>query len=89
MLCPVIVLDREPPAAVNQNKDCHDDCGKAGDQTEVLKQHDVADTACHAETGLLTERETLSVILDRCVSWVNLTAFCLKKYGAQAIRVWE
>ena len=30
-----------------------------------------------------------SVILDRCVSWVNLTAFCLKKYGGQAIRVWE
>ena len=30
-----------------------------------------------------------SVILDHCKSWMNLMAFCLKKHGGQALRVWE
>ena len=29
-----------------------------------------------------------SVILDRCASWVNLTALCVKKRGGHALRVW-
>lgn len=30
-----------------------------------------------------------SVILDHCISWVNLMALCLRKCGRQALRVWE
>ena len=30
-----------------------------------------------------------SVILDRCVSWVNLAAECMKETGKQGIRVWN
>ena len=30
-----------------------------------------------------------SVILDHCVSWVNLTAACMKQEGKQAIQVWK
>lgn len=29
-----------------------------------------------------------SVILDHCVSWVDLAAECMKETGAQCIRVW-
>jgi hypothetical protein len=30
-----------------------------------------------------------SVILDKCVSWVDLTRECMKKCGAGALKVWE
>ena len=30
-----------------------------------------------------------SVILDHCVSWVNLAAECLKETGAQCVRLWD
>ena len=30
-----------------------------------------------------------SIILDHCVSWVNLTAECMKRKGRQGIRVWS
>ncbi len=30
-----------------------------------------------------------SVILDHCVSWVNLTEECMKRRGIQGIRVWK
>ena len=30
-----------------------------------------------------------SVVLDRCTSWVNLTARCLERHGGQAMRVWS
>ena len=29
-----------------------------------------------------------SIILDHCVSWVNLTAECMKRSGRQGLRVW-
>ena len=29
-----------------------------------------------------------SIILDHCVSWVNLTAECMNRKGKQGIRVW-
>ena len=30
-----------------------------------------------------------SVILDHCVSWVNLVSECMNKRGKQGIRVWD
>lgn len=30
-----------------------------------------------------------SIILDHCVSWVNLTAECMKRKGKQGIKVWS
>ena len=30
-----------------------------------------------------------SVILDHCVSWVNLAAECMKETGAQSLRLWD
>ncbi len=30
-----------------------------------------------------------SIILDHCVSWVNLTAECMKRAGKHGIKVWE
>ena len=30
-----------------------------------------------------------SIILDHCISWVNLTAECMKRMGRYAIQVWE
>ena len=30
-----------------------------------------------------------SIILDHCLSWVNLTAECLKQTGKSAIQVWQ
>ena len=30
-----------------------------------------------------------SVILDHCVSWVNLVAECMKETGAQSLRMWD
>ncbi len=30
-----------------------------------------------------------SVILDRCLSWVNLAAECMRRTGRQGLRVWE
>lgn len=30
-----------------------------------------------------------SVILDHCVSWVNLTRRCVERHGAQTLQVWE
>ena len=29
-----------------------------------------------------------SVILDHCISWVNLMDVCIKKYETQGLRVW-
>lgn len=30
-----------------------------------------------------------SIILDHCISWVNLTAECMKRKGKQGIKVWS
>ena len=30
-----------------------------------------------------------SIILDHCVSWVNLTAECMKREGMRAIQIWQ
>ena len=30
-----------------------------------------------------------SIILDHCRSWINMTAGCLKRYGRQALYVWD
>ena len=30
-----------------------------------------------------------SIILDHCISWVNLTAECLKRKGKEALRVYS
>ena len=30
-----------------------------------------------------------SIILDHCISWVNLMKKCAEKYGAKTLRVWE
>lgn len=30
-----------------------------------------------------------SIILDHCMSWINLTAECMKRSGKQGIKVWE
>ena len=29
-----------------------------------------------------------SIILDRCISWVNLNEACLTKHGVKSFRVW-
>ena len=43
------------------------------------------DRALYGRENVVT---TDSVILDRCLSWLNLTALCLKRHGGQGLRVW-
>lgn len=43
------------------------------------------DRALYRKEGVITSD---SVILDHCVSWVNLTAKCMKRAGKQGIKVW-
>ena len=44
------------------------------------------DLALYEKENVITSD---SVILDHCMSWVNLMALCLKKHGGNALCVWE
>ncbi len=44
------------------------------------------DLALYEKGNVIT---TDSVILDHCMSWVNLMALCLRKHGGKVLRVWE
>ena len=52
---------------------------------DIQIQRDV-DRALWEQENVIT---TDSVILDHCVSWVNLAAECLKETGAQCVRLWD
>ena len=52
---------------------------------DILVQRDVDRALFDRENVISTD----SVILDHCVSWVNLAALCLNRRGGQALRVWE
>ena len=30
-----------------------------------------------------------SIILDRCLSWINLAALCMERQNRQGLRVWD
>ena len=30
-----------------------------------------------------------SIILDRCLSWINLAAVCMERQNRQGLRVWD
>ena len=59
--------------------------GSSPFRLDVRVQKDV-DRELYGKENVVTSD---SVILDRCGSWVNLTAGCLRRTGAPAIRVWE
>lgn len=44
------------------------------------------DRALYGKENVITSD---SIILDRCQSWVNLTAGCAEKRGVQPLRLWE
>ena len=51
---------------------------------DVRIQKDV-DRELYGKENVITSD---SVILDRCGSWINLTAKCLERNGCAALRVW-
>ncbi len=52
---------------------------------DIQIQKDV-DRALYGKENVITSD---SIILDRCGSWINLTAKCLDRAGRTAIRVWS
>ena len=52
---------------------------------DIRIQKDV-DRTLYGKENVITSD---SVILDRCGSWINLTAKCMERAGGTAIRVWE
>lgn len=50
---------------------------------QILKE---VDKALWSKANVITSD---SIILDHCISWVNLTKNCVGKYGAKTIRAWE
>jgi len=54
-------------------------------ELDILIQRDV-DRALYDKRNVITSD---SIILDKCVSWVNLNAECMKRIGKDGIRVWR
>jgi len=52
---------------------------------DIQIQRDVDRTLYEKENVITSD----SIILDRCLSWVNLTAECMNRHGREALRVWE
>ena len=52
---------------------------------DIQIQRDVDRTLWEQENVITTD----SVILDHCVSWVNITAKCMTGLGKTALKVWK
>jgi hypothetical protein len=52
---------------------------------DIWIQRDVDRTLYEKENVITSD----SIILDRCLSWVNLTAECMNRLVREALRVWE
>ncbi len=54
-------------------------------QLDILVLGDV-DRGLYGKENVITSD---SIVLDRCKSWVNLTAKCVEKRGAQPLQLWD
>ncbi len=80
-----ILLD-EPVSNSGRLKSLIADIGKEfafGLDIQILRD---VDRSLYGRENVITSD---SVILDHCVSWVNLAAECMKETGAKSIRLWD
>ena len=81
----IILLD-EPISNSGRLKALIADTGESYPfKLDIQIQRDVDRTLYEKENVITSD----SIILDRCLSWVNLTAECTNRHGREALRVWE
>ena len=81
----IILLD-EPISNSGRLKALIADTGESYPfKLDIQIQRDVDRTLYEKENVITSD----SIILDRCLSWVNLTAECMNRHGREALRVWE
>ena len=80
-----ILLD-EPVSNSGRLKTLLADAGEEYPFTLDIKILKDVDRALYEQENVIT---TDSVILDRCLSWLNLTQICMKRLGSKGLCVWE
>ena len=80
-----ILLD-EPISNSGRLKALISDIGKSYPFNLYTQIQKDVDRTLYGKENVITSD---SIILDHCVSWVNLTAECMKLKGVEGIHVWE